>query len=69
MAGYYRYTAVLDACVLYPASLRDLLLTLSVDGVNGARWTDDIRTEMQGVCLYARIRTRWVQSPPAAPVI
>jgi hypothetical protein len=26
MAGYYRYTAILDACVLYPAPLRDLLL-------------------------------------------
>ncbi len=45
MAGYYRYTAVLDACVLYPASLRDLLLTLSVDGVYGARWTDAIQNE------------------------
>ena len=31
MAGYYRYTAVLDACVLYPAPLRDLLLSPASD--------------------------------------
>jgi hypothetical protein len=45
MASHHRYTVVLDACVLYPASLRDLLLTLSVDGVYGARWTDQIQNE------------------------
>jgi hypothetical protein len=33
MAGHYRYTAVLDACVLYPAPLRDLLVSLAVDGI------------------------------------
>lgn len=54
MAGYYRYTAVLDACVLYPASLRDLLLTLSVDGVYGARWTDDIQNEWMRNLLINR---------------
>jgi predicted nucleic acid-binding protein len=45
MAGYHRYTAVLDACVLYPVALRDLLLTLSTEGVYGARWTDQIQEE------------------------
>jgi predicted nucleic acid-binding protein len=45
MAGYYRYTAVLDACVLYPAPLRDLLMTLAVEGVYGARWTAEIHDE------------------------
>lgn len=45
MAGYYRYTAVLDACVLYPAPLRDLLVSLAVDGIFGARWTADIHDE------------------------
>lgn len=39
MAGLYRYTAVLDACVLYPAPLRDLLLSLAAEDVFGARWT------------------------------
>ncbi|UTY57001.1 putative toxin-antitoxin system toxin component, PIN family [Massilia sp. erpn] len=45
MAGYYRYTAVLDACVLYPAPLRDLLLSLASEGVFRARWTDQINQE------------------------
>jgi predicted nucleic acid-binding protein len=45
MAGYYRYTAVLDACVLYPAPLRDLLLSLASEGVFGARWTLEIQDE------------------------
>lgn len=45
MAGNYRYTAILDACVLYPAPLRDLLLSLASEGVFGARWTLQIQQE------------------------
>jgi predicted nucleic acid-binding protein len=45
MAGHYRYTAVLDACVLYPAPLRDLLLSLAAGGVFHARWTHLIQDE------------------------
>lgn len=45
MAGFYRYTAILDACVLYPAPLRDLLLTLAEASVFGARWTTLIQQE------------------------
>lgn len=37
--------AVLDACVLYPAPLRDLLLHLSCEGLFHARWTDEIHDE------------------------
>lgn len=37
--------AVLDACVLYPAPLRDLLLSLAADGLYQARWTQMIQTE------------------------
>jgi hypothetical protein len=37
--------AVLDACVLYPASLRDLFVTLAVGGLYLPRWTDTIHTE------------------------
>ena len=33
MAGSARYTAFLDANTLYPAPLRDLLLSLAVDGL------------------------------------
>jgi predicted nucleic acid-binding protein len=45
MAGYLQYTVVLDACVLYPAPLRDLLLSLAVEGVFRARWTARIHDE------------------------
>lgn len=45
MAGNFRYTAVLDACVLYPAPLRDVLMTLAVEGAYRARWTVEIQDE------------------------
>lgn len=45
MAGNVRYTAVLDACVLYPAPLRDVLMTLAVEGAYRARWTAEIQDE------------------------
>ena len=37
--------AVLDACVLYPPSLRDLLLRLAVAGAYEPRWTEEIHAE------------------------
>jgi predicted nucleic acid-binding protein len=40
-----KFTAILDACVLYPAPLRDLLLQLATAGLFRARWTDDIHAE------------------------
>ncbi len=49
MAGSARYTAVLDANTLYPAPLRDLLLSLAADGLYHARWT-------------ARIHDEWVRN-------
>jgi hypothetical protein len=45
MAGSARYTAILDANVLYPATLRDLLLSLARDGLYHARWTERIQSE------------------------
>ncbi len=39
------FTAVLDACVLYPAPLRDLLLSLAQTELFHARWTDAIHDE------------------------
>lgn len=45
MAGSARYTAILDANVLYPATLRDLLLSLARDGLFHARWTERIQEE------------------------
>jgi len=45
MAGSARYTALLDANVLYPAPIRDLLLSLAAVGLYHARWTDRIQQE------------------------
>ena len=39
------YTALYDACVLYPAPLRDLLLQLALTDLFRAKWTDDIHQE------------------------
>ncbi|MES9881867.1 MAG: PIN domain-containing protein [Sedimenticola sp.] len=40
-----RYTVIFDACVLYPAPLRDFLLRLSTTGLFSAKWTDRIHDE------------------------
>jgi predicted nucleic acid-binding protein len=45
MAGSSQYTAVLDANTLYPAPLRDLLLSLAVDGLYQVRRTTRIHEE------------------------
>jgi len=39
------YSALLDACVLYPQTLRDLLLSLAGAGLFHARWTEQINQE------------------------
>lgn len=39
------YTALLDACVLYPNMLRDLLLRLAVTDLYRAKWSADIHDE------------------------
>ena len=54
MAGSARYTAILDANVLYPATLRDLLLSLARDGLFHARWTDRIQDEWVRSLLVRR---------------
>lgn len=45
MAGSARYTVILDACVMYPAHLRDLLLSLASAGLFHARWSERIQDE------------------------
>ena len=45
MAGSSRFTAVLDASVLYPQLLRDTLLSLAVAGFYNARWSATIHGE------------------------
>ena len=40
-----RFVVIYDACVLYPAPLRDLLIRLAMTGLFSARWTDQIHDE------------------------
>jgi len=50
-----RFKAVLDACVLYPAPLRDLLLCLAEAGLYKPRWSDIIQSEWIGNLLLKRV--------------
>ena len=40
-----RFVVIFDACVLYPAPLRDFLLRLATTGLFAAKWTDEIQDE------------------------
>lgn len=40
-----QFTVVYDACVLYPAALRDFLMHLAITNLFRARWTDWIHEE------------------------
>lgn len=48
------FTALYDACVLYPAPLRDLLMRLAMTGLFRARWTDRIHEEWMRSVLSNR---------------
>ncbi|MFB2839588.1 hypothetical protein [Floridanema evergladense] len=39
------FTALYDACVLYPAPLRDFLVQLALTDLFRAKWTDQIHEE------------------------
>ena len=68
------FTAVFDANVLHPASLRDLLLRLAADGLFRAKWTEQILDETFGSILrvnpeldperLARTRAKMVKAVP-----
>jgi predicted nucleic acid-binding protein len=45
MAGHARYTALLDACVLYPQAVTDALMSLATAGLYAAKWSRRIETE------------------------
>lgn len=45
MAGYTKYTAILDACVLYPVTIANILMELAWQGVYTAKWTQEIDNE------------------------
>jgi hypothetical protein len=48
------FVAVYDACVLYPAPLRDLLMHLALSGLYRARWTARIQDEWASALLRQR---------------
>jgi predicted nucleic acid-binding protein len=45
MAGNARYTALLDACVLYPLAMTDALMSLATAGLFAAKWSTKIERE------------------------
>src|SRR5579864_8543716 len=45
MAGNGRYTALLDACVLYPLAMTDALMSLATAGLFAAKWSTRIERE------------------------
>lgn len=47
-------TVLVDACVLYPAPLRDLVMHLALTDLFRARWTDRIHEEWMRNLLDAR---------------
>lgn len=49
------FTVVLDACVLYPAHLRDTLLRLAEGKLYDARWSKDILDELERSLLRSGI--------------
>ena len=52
------FVAVYDACVLYPAPLRDLLMHLALSGLYRARWTERIHDEWISAVLRQRTDLR-----------
>ena len=51
---YSNFTAVYDACVLYPAPLRDFLMWLGLSGRFRARWSAQIHDEWKRSVLRDR---------------
>jgi len=48
------FTVLFDACVLYPAPLRDFLLNLACSGIFRARWSNEIHDEWIRNLLISR---------------
>jgi hypothetical protein len=65
MAGQARYTALLDACVLYPLAMTDALLSIATTGLFAAKLTTRVVLGGTG-CRASRCRTRATSmcSPP-----
>jgi predicted nucleic acid-binding protein len=53
------FVAFLDACVLYPAALRDVLLSIAEAGVCQIRWSPDVLDEMErNVANRSKVESR-----------
>lgn len=39
------FTVIYDACVLYPAPVRDLLMEIAISDLVAAKWTEEIHDE------------------------
>ena len=50
------FVVIYDACVLYPAPLRDLLIRLATTGLFRAKWTDQILDE----CFRSILKNRQI---------
>ena len=48
------FTALYDACVLYPATIRDLLMRLALTDLFRAKWSEDIHREWMSNLLANR---------------
>ena len=55
------FVVIYDACVLYPAALRDFLLRVARTGIVRARWSEKILDE----CFEAIVRERPDLKPEA----
>lgn len=53
-----KFTVVYDACVLYPAPLRDTLMRLALTDLFKARWTDRIHDEWINALLREKRHSR-----------
>lgn len=54
MAGNARFTALLDACVLYPAPIADAMMSVHSAGLCTVKWTDRIDEEWISAVLRNR---------------
>jgi hypothetical protein len=45
MAGHARYTALLDACVLFPVWVCDALMSVAATGIYAPKWSAEIDRE------------------------
>lgn len=56
MAGHARYTALLDACVLYSICVCDALMSVAATGIYAAKWTRRIDDEW--TCNLEAVRAK-----------